>query len=785
MSIKNKKYKICIVTAILPPSYGGAEVAAFKYAARLHADPDSEVIVIGWDRAGAYEDSGMNYEFVHPVRINEKPKDTKGIFVYLQQLIHMWNCFKVLSIPMWKLRNRYDYVHNFNSGFAFNRVSILIAKLIGKKVVTETSLVGDDDPLSLGRILNWKDYLKPKYLRYIFYKMADRYVSKSEVITEIFRKSEIPMKKVAQIPYSVDIHKFKPLDTEGKKELRKKINIWEEGKIILFVGGINIRKGVHLLVDAFISIEKKYPDLKLLIVGPTYKYDQKYIVAIQDKIKSLNLGNKILLTEKNVSNVDEYMKSSDIFVLPSRQEGFPISIIESMSCGLAVVGSDIPEIAKTQITDGVDGYVFPKGEVDKLSEVLTKILDDKEATLRICNNARNKAVNNWSVEIVDKAYRVLYSSIGKKSIHKGRIKVLYTISKSEFTSGEKEKVFLKTISGLDKNVFDPFLFTYSENEHSIKSLSDENALLTEKLTETPSVKSREYSVSMMTLIRIFNKVNPDIIHSLSETDDYNEALAAKINGIKWVNNQSERDKKLINTKDLRFKLSDALINRSKIKNGSTEKGKHYSIPTGININEFSGIEKDEKLILKYNLKESNPIVLTSVDGSDKKGLETLIKGFALAHEDYENAKLIISGKISPEFKKTILNLIKEYGIKGNTVITGNDFEITKLYRIADLYIISNSKEVSVYNDSVLEAMAGRIICFGSDVNGLGEFFRKSSDQLFESENPGSIANKILFFMKLDETERPERIKRQIDFVKNNFSREKEVEMFEDLYKNLV
>ena len=129
--------------------------------------------------------------------------------------------------------------------------------------------------------------------------------------------------------------------------MRKNLGVWEDGEIILFVGGINIRKGVHLLVDAFMSVEKDFHSLKLLIVGPTYKYDQKYINDIKEKIASAKMGDKIILTEKNVTNVNDYMQCSDIFVLPSKQEGFPISIIEAMSCGLTVVGSDIPEISKT------------------------------------------------------------------------------------------------------------------------------------------------------------------------------------------------------------------------------------------------------------------------------------------------------------------------------------------------------------------------------------------------------------------------------------------------------
>jgi glycosyltransferase involved in cell wall biosynthesis len=408
---EKKKYKVCIVSAILPPAYGGAEVAAFKYANRLNKDPESEVIVIGWDRTGAYKQSEIKYDFVYSVTFPENPKDAEGVLIYFQQMYHMWNCFWALLKPMYKLKDNYEYIHNFNSGFAFNRVSIFIAKMLGKKVITETSLVGDDDPLSLGRFPDWKDYFKPKYIRYRFYKMADRYVSKSEVITEIFEKSEIPMNKVVEIPYSVDTNQYKPVSSESKSEMRKKLGLWVDGIIILFVGGINVRKGVHILLDAFISLEKKYPDIKLLIVGPTYKYDKKYISDIKEKIINLNLSGKVILTENNIPNVHEYMQCSDIFTLPSRQEGFPISILEAMSSGLIVIGSDIPEIARAQITNGKDGFVFPVGNSQKLAEVFEIVLNNESANKQISEEARNKVISKWSTEIVDKSYKDLYSSI--------------------------------------------------------------------------------------------------------------------------------------------------------------------------------------------------------------------------------------------------------------------------------------------------------------------------------------------------------------------------------------
>lgn len=380
----------------------------------MNDDRDSEVIVIGWDRTGAYKKNNLNISFVYPVQFPENPKDANGILIYFQQYRHMWNCFRALIRPMWKLRHKYDYIHNFNSGFAFNRVSIFIGKILGKKVITETSLIGDDDPLSLGRFPDWKDYFKPKLVRYLFYKMADKYVSKSGFMTKIFQKSSIPMNKVAEVPYSVNTQKYFPLENKDKKELRRRLQIWEDGIIITFVGGINVRKGVHLLLDAFIQVEKKYPEIRLLIVGPTYKYDQKYINELKEKIKSLNLGNKILMTEKNVSNVDEYMKCSDIFVLPSRQEGFPISIIEAMSCGLAVIGSDIPEISETQIINGEDGYVFPVGKSESLSQKIESLIKDKNNIVKFGKAARKKVLNNWSDEIVDKSYKEIYMTLAKE-----------------------------------------------------------------------------------------------------------------------------------------------------------------------------------------------------------------------------------------------------------------------------------------------------------------------------------------------------------------------------------
>lgn len=793
MKQKKVTLKVCIVSAILPPAYGGAEVAAFNYAKRLNSKPDSEAIIIGWDRTGAYEKNDYKYDFVYSVQFPENPRNAKGIGIYLQQYYHLWNCFFALWRPMWENRKKYDFIHNFNSGFAFNRVSILIAKILGKKVITETSLVGDDDPLSLGRFSDWKDYLKPKFIRYLFYKMADRYVSKSIVITEIFEQSTIPMNKVVQIPYSVDISKFFPIYGDEKKEMRNKLNIWKDGLIIIFVGGINVRKGVHILVDAFISIEKKFPELKLLIVGPTYKYDQVYISNIKEKIKELGLEDKVHLTKENVSNVEEYMQSSDIFILPSSKEGFPISIIEAMSCGLAVIGSDIPEIAKAQIVNGKDGYVFPVGDSVKLASAIENLIEDKNNIIKIGLEARKKVVENWSTEFVDNEYRKLYQSLRPESKYLDsdnnkytgkKIKILYTIP--NFNTAGSGKALLNVISRIDKNKFDlgiccrhekGSLFNSAEKMNVPIYISDFTVLM------KPRIKGIK---NVMSLSKLLKKINPDIIHSYNYSDDYSEALASKISGIKWVYTKKNMSWDS-NAWKIRTKLADAIIpqNQQMVESFFRDMNKQYLIPIGIDVNEFSNLKRDENVISKYNLDEANPVILTIANVIPIKGIDYLIKGFSLALEDYENAKLLIVGEDNTEFGDIMKEEVLKSGLEKNIIFTGKQNDIKSFFSVADLFILSSIKAGEGGPISVLEAMASGILCYGSDVPGIRDQFREFQDQLFEPENPGSIANKILNAMSLCDEVKKEKIYRQREFIKKYYSIENEVERLEELYINLV
>ena len=153
--------------------------------------------------------------------------------------------------------------------------------------------------------------------------------------------------------------RFKKIYLENKKEIRKKLNLNEDDLILIYTGRINYDKGIHVLLNSLERLNKRYNKLTLLIVGEDEininKLDKFNYLEIK-KIKVFPYSNK----------VDEYLKVSNIFILPSYREGFGVSVIEALACGLPVVVSDIYGL-KDSFNDKINGLKFKTGS-DRVSQ---------------------------------------------------------------------------------------------------------------------------------------------------------------------------------------------------------------------------------------------------------------------------------------------------------------------------------------------------------------------------------------------------------------------------------
>lgn len=144
----------------------------------------------------------------------------------------------------------------------------------------------------------------------------------------------------------------------------------------IYVGSLIHRKGVDLLIDTIPELE---PSINVCIVG-----QGDYI----QEVRNLEINHRNLTFYEGLSQeeIQSLIVKSKFLLLPTRNEGFPTSTIESMYCGVPVLVSDIPQ-TKEQVVEGENGFIIPVNDKDAL---LRKMIE-----LKSINDAHyNKMVKN-------------------------------------------------------------------------------------------------------------------------------------------------------------------------------------------------------------------------------------------------------------------------------------------------------------------------------------------------------------------------------------------------------
>lgn len=136
---------------------------------------------------------------------------------------------------------------------------------------------------------------------------------------------------------------------------------------ILYVGALDLRKGIDDILGAYEYISKKYKDIALVIAG-------KAELSFVEKMKNCHINTNIIFTGYVTDDEKRALYSSaEMFLFPSKYEGFGIPILESMACGCPVITtnvSSIPEVGENAVI-----YVEP-GNVEMLIDKIENLLDD-------------------------------------------------------------------------------------------------------------------------------------------------------------------------------------------------------------------------------------------------------------------------------------------------------------------------------------------------------------------------------------------------------------------------
>jgi len=420
-----ERLKILMVIAVFHPYIGGSEKQAQRLASELIKKNVGVTVVTGrWSNLlRKYEELNgfkiirnltnlifcskgrlnTRVSFFHSDLLSSKAKlrsvkiFLRKIFVRISVYIYQISLFRFLLAS----RNSYDIIHVHQVLFpAF--VSAVCARILKKPVIAKVGSSGFNSDIN-----QIKKFPEGRLqLNYIL-KNITRLVCTSRKMEDEFLNEGINKDKIILIRNGIRIKDF--------------YRSYESVKNLVFVGRFIKSKNINTLIAAFskaIKITSKNLNLTLVGDGPEK-------VNIDNLIKKSGLEDNIILTGM-VDNPAEFLKKSDIFIFPSIIEGLPNSLIEAMGYKLPCIASNIPgnvevigedspvyDIKEGDFKVTRYGVLFNPSDIRGLVNSIKYMVDNPKIRKEIGENAYNKIVSEYNIELIADKYIELYKEVLK------------------------------------------------------------------------------------------------------------------------------------------------------------------------------------------------------------------------------------------------------------------------------------------------------------------------------------------------------------------------------------
>lgn len=213
--------------------------------------------------------------------------------------------------------------------------------------------------------------------------------------------------KVTTLHDCIDASAYLKLEKEKEKKRYCEQYNWDKNTHLLgFAGALDKGKNPALLIQALLKLKQKQVEFNALIAGDGPLFDE-----LDGLIKQHQLESQVKLLGF-IKTMPEFFCSLDSFVLPSVHEGLGTVLLEAAQAKTALIASRVGGIVEV-IEDKKTGRLFNSGEADELADVLTQIIQYKELTAQIVDNAFDKVSTEFNLQTMVNKTALIYERVLK------------------------------------------------------------------------------------------------------------------------------------------------------------------------------------------------------------------------------------------------------------------------------------------------------------------------------------------------------------------------------------
>ena len=234
-------------------------------------------------------------------------------------------------------------------------------------------------------------------------RLASRVVAISQAVRSVLVEAGVPEAKIEVIPSAVDTDRYAP-DPEAGTYLRRALGIHRDETVVGMAAQFIPRKGHRVLLQALPDVVARHPRTRFVLFGQGPEEE-----TIRSLCRGTPLGEHLLFAGFR-EDLPDLLPGLDLLVHPALREGLGVILLQAAAAGLPAVASragGMPEVVR----DAETGLLVPPDDPPALASALLALLDDPEWRHRLGRNARQHALDHFSLPSLARRHQALYQRL--------------------------------------------------------------------------------------------------------------------------------------------------------------------------------------------------------------------------------------------------------------------------------------------------------------------------------------------------------------------------------------